>query len=99
MSPKKYMSILMLSFLLILSGCSTKTTEPTQIRVEKVFIPASLLEIDCLIREAGDTPRLLAAAYLSEKSCRKAYQKLIEGIKRSYTKEGYLADDNSSPTK
>ena len=94
------MSILMLSFLLILSGCSTKTTdEAGNVRVEKVFIPASLLEIDCLIREAGDTPRMLAAAYLSEKSCRKAYQKLIEGIERSYTKEGSLANDNSSPAK
>lgn len=92
------MSILMLSFLLILSGCSTKTTEPAQIRVEKVYIPSSLLSVACVIREAGTTTRLLAAAYLSEKSCRKAYQKLVEGIKHSYTKEGSLADDNSSPT-
>ena len=64
-------------------------------RVERVTIPSSLLTVACVIRHAGTTPRLLAAAYLSEKSCRKAYQKLVEGIKRSYTEEGSLDNDNS----
>lgn len=82
------MLILMLPFLLILSSCST-TTEPTVIyQVEKVYVPTSLLKVECSLLKAGDTPRSLAMAYKSEKSCRKAYQKMTEGLIKHYTLEG-----------
>lgn len=85
---RNLMLTLMLPFLLICSSCST-TTEPAVIyQTEKVYIPLSLLKVECLPRKAGGTPRLVSAAYLSEKSCRKAYEKMTEGLIRDYTLEG-----------
>lgn len=82
------MLILMLPFLLLLSSCSTKTEPVVIYQTEQVYIPLSLLKVECSVLKGGGTPRSAAAAYLSEKSCRKAYQKMTEGLIRDYTEEG-----------
>ncbi len=93
---KKRLLILMLLCLPILSSCSTKTEPVVIYQVEKVYIPYSLLQIDCHLLKAGGTPRLVSAAYLSEKSCRKAYQKLVKDLMKDYTEEGQVNDRSSN---
>ena len=73
--------------LLSLSACSN-SPPVKEVVIQKQYIPLSLLTIDCKIEEGVSTPRLLGAAYVSERACRKAYEKLIDGLIRSYTEEG-----------
>jgi len=78
---------LMLLSLMSLSACSS-SPQVKEVVIQKQYIPTSLLVVNCKIEEDVSTPRLLGAAYVSERSCRKAYEKLTEGLIRSYTEEG-----------
>lgn len=74
--------------LLILSSCSINPpAKPTYI-YERGYIEPSLLEVGCEEIGAGETVRTLAKGYVHNRSCLRAYVKLIDGIKRTYTKEG-----------
>lgn len=80
---------LMLSFLLICFGCSTKPPEPIrEVVYTKQYIPLNLLQIECREKPAGDTVRLLAGSWVNNTSCLRAHQKLVEGLIKNYTKEG-----------
>lgn len=85
----------MLSCLLTLSSCSTKIETVTE--YQKQYITSELLVVNCTEYKYIDSVRTLAVGYLSEKSCRKAYEELVEGIKKSYTKEGL--DNEHADTK
>lgn len=57
-------------------------------KYERVYIPSSLLDIKCTIRQEHNTPRLLGAAWKSERKCRRAYEELVKGLKQEYTEKG-----------
>lgn len=83
---------------LIFSGCSNKPEVKPVIETvyEKLYIPKEVLIIKCVTRSEVSTPRLLAAAWKSEKKCREAYQKLIDGLIETYTKEGVSPNVNTT---
>ena len=87
----------MVNFLLILSSCSTRIETVTKTVYEKQMIPVELLRVNCTLIKPDKTPRKLSAAYLSEKSCRKAYVKLVENLMKDYTEEGTKNDNASKP--
>lgn len=87
----------MVSFLLILSGCSTRIETVTKTVYEKQSIPIELLKVNCQIIKPDNTPRKLSVAYLSEKSCRKAYVKLVDNLIKDYTEEGTKNDNAREP--
>jgi hypothetical protein len=57
-----------------------------------------MLTIACETRTDVSTPRLLGAAWQSEKKCHSAYKKLIEGLIKDYTKEGESPNVNTTNT-
>ena len=87
---------LTVSCLLILSGCSSKAVGPTYI-YEKQTIESSLFEVGCVEIGAGDTVRTLAHGFVMNRSCLRAYVELVEGLKRTYTKEE-TQNDTGKPT-
>lgn len=79
------MLLLTLSF----SGCSTNKVERvTETVYQREFIPIEALTVKCNIRTDKHTPRLLAAAWRSEKKCRESYETLVKGLILNHTKEG-----------
>lgn len=85
----------MTSFLLNLSGCSNKPPETiTEVVYQKQYMPLGLLVIDCQEQPPGLTVRSLGSSWVNNTGCLRAHQKLIEGIKENYTKEG-LSDGES----
>ena len=79
----------MLLSTLIFSGCSNKPVERvTETVYQREYIPIEALTVKCNIRTDRTTPRLLAAAWRSEKKCREAYERVIDGLILNHTKEG-----------
>lgn len=72
-------------------ACSNNPVEKEYIYI-KQDIPYSFLEIACTEAPAGETVRSLAMGYVKTRSCLRAHQALIEGIKRNYTEEGRRLD-------
>lgn len=85
----------MVGCLPILSSCSNRPVEVVY-KPEKTYIEPSFLEIDCKEVGAGETVRSLAYGYTMNRGCLRAYVKLIEGIKKMYTKDGVENDTTST---
>ena len=73
---------------MIFSGCSNKPTTIVETKYTQTYIPLSLLLIECTEEKAGETVRSLAIAYVKTRSCLRAHQALIDGLKSNYTLEG-----------
>jgi len=82
------MLILMVSSVLIFSGCSNNPVVVKETKYVKQYIPIELLTIECSEQAAGDTVRTLAYAYVKTRSCLRAHKSLIEGLKNNYTEQG-----------
>lgn len=91
---RKLTLILMLLLTLSFYGCSNKPVERvTETIYQREYIPLEALKVSCNVKTERHTPRLLAIAWRSEKTCREAYQTLVEGLIKNHTKEG-STDDN-----
>ena len=83
----------MIVSLLTLSSCSSKPPETVyETRYEKQYIPSELLKVDCEEAPAGWSVRTLAASWVNNRGCLRAYKTLVDGIKKNYTKEGTIDD-------
>lgn len=91
------MLTLMVICLPSLSGCSNRPVEPTYIYT-KEKIEASLLEAPCTEVGAGETVRTLAHGFVINRSCLRAYEKLLDGLRRLYTDEGVKNDTREPHT-
>jgi hypothetical protein len=73
---KNLMFPLMISFLLILSGCSQRVVYKQ--KEVPVLTPDFLLLHPCQAQASGDTVRSLAKAYVKNNSCIEQYRLLVE---------------------
>lgn len=90
---KKALLMLTLLLSLIFSGCSNSPVERvTETIYQREYIPLEALKVNCNIKTELYTPRLLAIAWRSEKTCREAYEVLVDGLIKNHTKEGTVDD-------
>jgi hypothetical protein len=71
--------LLTLSFLLILTGCSTKPIKTTT--EVAVLPPEALLVSPCDNTKAGDTLESLSSAYIDQSGCIKKYKTTLQTLR------------------
>lgn len=84
--------ILLLSFLVLLSGCSTTTV--TKWQDNPVKVPESLLKSPCTPYSAGDTLSTLTTAYIKNVTCIGEYESNLESIRQYNNRVATQGEDN-----